>query len=273
MPPKAKGALNMAALANGKVSNKPNKYPKNSKNPKQLDKRKQSEVDEDPRCRGIWIFRIRCAWKDGGCGKGVYRNCLHRIQMFVQINLNRIWFHSLTQAHAMSDHDHCKFSGTKSRNVATLLAATFLPLRNDFGRGDMLISFRTMADVQVNIFLSALYQTPKDELFQRAISFQESLGEELKTHYATDDISRHPDYRAELPLIFDNPHKPTDVVANPVVENYSCGSLCSWSVTHLSMTHLCPADEVSELHGIASDIPDGCIFKHSNHLTEHRSTH
>ena len=46
--------------------------------------------------------------------------------------------------------------------------------------------------------MSAPYQTPKDGLFQRATSFQVSLEEELKTQYATDDISRHPDYRAEL---------------------------------------------------------------------------
>ena len=70
-------------------------------------------------------------------------------------------------------------------------------LPNDFGRGDMLISFRTMANVQANIFVSAPYQTPKDGLFQRATSFQDSF-EELKTHYATDDSIRHPDYRAEL---------------------------------------------------------------------------
>ena len=64
----------------------------------------------------------------------------------------------------------------------------------------MLISFRTMAHVQADVFLSAPYQTPKDELFQRATSFQDFLEEELKTHYATDDISRHSDHRAELPV-------------------------------------------------------------------------
>ena len=62
----------------------------------------------------------------------------------------------------------------------------------------MLISFRTMVYVQANIFLLAPYQTPKDQLFQRATSFQDSLQEELKAHYATDDTSRHLDYRAEL---------------------------------------------------------------------------
>ena len=40
MLPKAKGALNMGALANGKVSNKPNKNSKNPKNPKQLQQAK-----------------------------------------------------------------------------------------------------------------------------------------------------------------------------------------------------------------------------------------
>ena len=94
----------------------------------------------------------------------------------------------------------CKVTRTKSRVVATLLAAKFPPLPNEFGRGDMLISsfFRTMENVQANIFVSAPYQTPKDGLFQRPTSFQDSFEEELKTHYATDDIGRHPDYRAEL---------------------------------------------------------------------------
>ena len=40
-----------------------------------------------------------------------------------------------------------------------------------------------------NIFLSAPYQTPKDELFQRATSFQDFLEEELKTHYTTEQTS------------------------------------------------------------------------------------
>ena len=101
-----------------------------------------------------------------------------------------------SQAHAMSDL--CKVTRTKSRNVATLLAAKFPPLPNNFGQGDMLISFRAMVYVQANIFVSTPDQTPKDGLFQRATSFQDSVEEELKTHYATDDISRHPDYRAEL---------------------------------------------------------------------------
>ena len=102
----------------------------------------------------------------------MYRNCLQRIQMFVLIKLSV--FHALTQAHAVSDL--CKATRAKSRNVgtSTLLAAKFPPLPNDFGRGDMLMSFRTMAYMQANIFLSAPYQTPKDELFQRATSFQDS---------------------------------------------------------------------------------------------------
>ena len=97
-------------------------------------------------------------------------------------------FHALTQAHAISYL--CKVTRTKSRNVATLLAAKFSPLPNDFGLGDLLISFRTVAYVQANILpLLAPYQTPKDELSQRATSFQDSLEGELKTHYATDNIS------------------------------------------------------------------------------------
>ena len=46
MLPKAKGALNTTALANDKVSNKPNKHPKDPKKPKQLDKQKQHEVEK-----------------------------------------------------------------------------------------------------------------------------------------------------------------------------------------------------------------------------------
>ena len=108
-------------------------------------------------------------------------------------------------AHAMSDL--CKVNRIKSRNVATLLAAKFPPLPNDFGQGDMLISFRTMEYVQANIFVSAPYQTPKDGLFQRTTSFQDSFEEELKTHYATDDISRHPDYRTELQTLLSTYYK------------------------------------------------------------------
>ena len=89
-------------------------------------------------------------------------------------------------------------TGTKSRNVLTLLAAEFPPLQGDCGRGDKLISFRTMAYVQANVFLTAPYQTPKDELFQRATSFQESLEDAFKKEYKTSDVSSHPDYRKEL---------------------------------------------------------------------------
>ena len=105
-------------------------------------------------------------------------------------------FHALTQAHATSDL--CTVTRTKSRNIATLLAAKFPLLPSDFGRGDMLISFRTMACVKANIFLLAPYQSPKDQLFQRATSFQVSLEEEPKKHFATDENKRHSDYRAEL---------------------------------------------------------------------------
>ena len=62
----------------------------------------------------------------------------------------------------------------------------------------MVISSRTMAYVQANILLTAPYQTPSDELFKRASSFQESLKAELKTHYKTEDAGRHPEYRKEL---------------------------------------------------------------------------
>ena len=54
-----------------------------------------------------------------------------------------------------------------------------------------------MAYVQSNVFLTAPY---KEELFQRATSFQESLEDAFtgKTRYKTSDISSHPDYRKEL---------------------------------------------------------------------------
>ena len=53
-------------------------------------------------------------------------------------------FHALTQAHAMSDL--CRGASNKSRNITTLLAVEFPPLPTDLnGRGDKLISFRTMA--------------------------------------------------------------------------------------------------------------------------------
>ena len=55
-----------------------------------------------------------------------------------------------------------------------------------------------MVYLQAIIFLSVTYQTPKDELFQRATSFQDSPEEELKTHYATVNIRGLPDYSAEL---------------------------------------------------------------------------
>ena len=42
------------------------------------------------------------------------------------------------------------------------------------------------------------YQTPKEDLFQRATSFQDSIEEAFKSDYNTDDVSSHPDYRKEL---------------------------------------------------------------------------
>ena len=75
--------------------------------------------------------------------------------------------------------DLCKGTGTKSWNGGTLLAAKFPTPPNDFGLGDLLISVWTMVYVHAHIFLSAPYQTPKNELFQRATSVQESLEKEL----------------------------------------------------------------------------------------------
>ena len=106
-------------------------------------------------------------------------------------------FNTLTQSHAMSDL--CKATGTKSRNISTLLDAEFPALLTDPpGRCDKLISCRTISYVQANILLAAPFQSPRDELFQRATSFQESLEEEMKTEYKTKDVSSHPDYRREL---------------------------------------------------------------------------
>ena len=94
--------------------------------------------------------------------------------------------------------DLCRVTGNKSRKITTLLAAEFPPLPTDLnGRGDQLISFRTMAYVQANMFLAAPCQTPKEDLFQRATSFQESIEEAFKSDYNTDDVSSHPDYRKE----------------------------------------------------------------------------
>ena len=144
----------------------------------------------NPLCmEGLWMQK-RCVSKLFASNSNVHMDKT-LIQFFRHLDSG-----CRCQAHAMSDL--CKVTITKSRNVATLLVAKFPPLLNNFGQGCMLISFRTMAYVQANIFLSAPYQTPKDGLFQRATSFQDSLEEELKIFYATDDISRHPDYRAEL---------------------------------------------------------------------------
>ena len=89
-------------------------------------------------------------------------------------------FHAITYSQVHATSDLCKVTGTKSRNVATLLTAKLPPLPNDFGPPlpwtifgpplpndfgpplpnvtspterfcDMLISFRTMACVQANI--------------------------------------------------------------------------------------------------------------------------
>ena len=77
--------------------------------------------------------------------------------------------------------DLCRITGNKSRNVTTLLAAEFPPLPTDVnGRGDKLISFRTMAYVQANIFLAAPYQTPREDLSQRATRELQAL---LSTYF------------------------------------------------------------------------------------------
>jgi len=46
--------------------------------------------------------------------------------------------------------------------------------------------------------LAAPFQSPREELFQRATSFQESLEEDLKREYKTSDVSSHPEFRKEL---------------------------------------------------------------------------
>ena len=59
-----------------------------------------------------------------------------------------------------------------------------------------------MAYVQAKCFLSAPHQTPKDELFQQATSFQDSLEAELKNTLChcrhQRRFSGHLNYRAEL---------------------------------------------------------------------------
>ena len=64
--------------------------------------------------------------------------------------------------------------------------------------GMALISFRTMAYVQANSFLVEPYQTPKEDLFLRATSFQESIEEAFTSDYNSDDVTSHPDYRKEF---------------------------------------------------------------------------
>ena len=71
-----------------------------------------------------------------------------------------------------------KVSVSKRRTVATLFDAELSPLGGEGGRPeslDKLISLRTMAYVQDNILLCATYMTPKEDLFERVSTFQDSL--------------------------------------------------------------------------------------------------
>lgn len=104
-------------------------------------------------------------------------------------------FHTLTLSQSMSE---LKVAPSKGRTIAALLDAEFPRLKGDVGRVDKLISFRTMAYVQANIFLCAPKDTPMEELFERARTFQESLESSYKTNYPTGNRSIHPAYRQEL---------------------------------------------------------------------------
>ena len=82
---------------------------------------------------------------------------------------------------------------SKGRTVATILEAEFPPLNNksrsEGGRPDKLISFKTMAYVQANILLCATYMTPKEDLLERARTFQDSLEAGCKKDHTSDTTS------------------------------------------------------------------------------------
>ena len=103
-------------------------------------------------------------------------------------------FHDLTDCHG-----DLKASVSKGRTVATLLDAEFPPWTRAWsGEGSRcqcdklpVISFRTMAYVQANILLFATYLTPKEELFKRARTFQDSLEAAYKQDHPSSDGTRH----------------------------------------------------------------------------------
>ena len=98
-----------------------------------------------------------------------------------------------------------KVSVSKGKTVATLFDTAFPSLLYDGDRQDKLISFKTvtMAYVQANILMCATYLTPKEDLFERALSFQDSLEAGYKTDHATidSDGTLHSDYRRELQVV------------------------------------------------------------------------
>jgi len=104
-------------------------------------------------------------------------------------------FHALTLSQSMHD---LTLNVSKGRTIATLLDAEFPRLRGDGERIDKLISFKTMAYVQANIFLCAPRDTPRDELFERARTFQDSLENTYKEMHRSTGWILDPEYRHDL---------------------------------------------------------------------------
>jgi hypothetical protein len=104
-------------------------------------------------------------------------------------------YHALTLSQSMQD---LKVTPSKGRTIATLLDAEFPKLKGEGGRIDKLISFKTMAYVQANIFLCAPKDTPRDELFERARTFQDSLESTYKDEHRSTGGILDPEYRNDL---------------------------------------------------------------------------
>ena len=144
----------------------------------------------NPMCMERQWMRKRCVLKQFASNSNV---CIDKTSIQYVLHLDSGPCHERSLPGYQNQIKECSYAARGEVQVPSLL--------NDFGLGDMLISFRTIANVQAKIFVSAPYQTPKDWLFQRATSFQDSIEEELKIHYSTNDISRHPDYRTELQIL------------------------------------------------------------------------
>ena len=147
----------MVALANGKVSNKPNKH---RKNPKKIQNSWISESNlrltrnqEDIEEYGSLESAVHGSIVD------VENVCIKTFSIKFKCLLDK----TLIEFVPLLDSGRChelSLQGYRNHVKActTLLEAKFPSLhclQNDFGRGDMLIAFRTNVYVQANIFLSA----------------------------------------------------------------------------------------------------------------------